>query len=136
MTCVLRVFGATLSIDDLLKLIPLQPSAIWRAGEARLSPKTLNMPSHQDSGFNVTVSDRGMDDLFGQIEDAIGFLRSRDTMMNKLMNYPGVENLELDFGLARRDGGAMISIHLPLNLISEACKFRLSLTISQYETSE
>jgi hypothetical protein len=136
MSCVFLVSGAKLAVDDLLRIISLSPSVVWHSGESRLAPKILNTPVSQDSGFKVTVSEKEMDDLTGQIEDSINFLRANKATLDVLVNHPGVEDLDLDFAVATREGKPMTSIRLPSNLIAEASRFRLSLTISQYEISE
>jgi hypothetical protein len=137
MSCLLRVSGARLLVDDVLRLIPLLPSSVWHVGEPLLGPKTLNLGNCQTSGFTVTVSEREMDDLPGQIEDAITFLRVNETTLAILMNHPGVEDIGLDFAVARREDTPLaISMHLPSDLIAAAGRLRISLTISEYVTSD
>jgi len=137
MSCVLRVSGSQFSVDGALQTIQLPPATIWRVGEPRFGPKTLSKGSNQESGFNVVVSEKEMDDLPGQIEDAITFLRTNETALTILMNYPGVEDFGLDFAVARReDTPPAISMRLPSELIAAASKFRMSLAISEYETSD
>ena len=137
MSCVLRVSGASLLVDDVLRLIPLLPSSVWHVGEPFFGPKSLNLGNCQTSGFTVTVSEKEMDDLPGQIEDAITFLRVNAPALAILMNHLGVEDFGLDFAVARREDTApAISMHLPSALIAAAGRLRISLTISEYETSD
>jgi hypothetical protein len=137
MSCVLRVSGSEFSVDDALRKIPLRPIAIWRAGEPRLGPETFRLGNHQESGFNVAVSEKEMDDLPGQIHDAITFLQVNEESLIILMNYPGVEHFGIDFAVARReDTPPATSMYFPAELIAAASKFRMSLAISEYETSD
>jgi len=86
-------------------------------------------------GFNVVVSEKGMDDFRGQIEDSIAFLQANEAALTRLINQSGVENLVLDFAVARSDVPATF-MRFPSNLVVAASKFRMSLEISQYATSE
>jgi hypothetical protein len=135
MSCVLRVSGSKLAVDDLLPLIPLSPTVVWHAGEPRLASQTSAPQHHETSGFTVAVSEKRMDDFSGQIEDAITFMQVNGASLTLLLNHPGVEDLLLDFAVARRDIPATF-MHLPSDLIAEASKFRMSLEISQYATSD
>ena len=109
MSCVLRVSGSKFAVDDALKVIALKPSVVWHVGEPRLAPAMLNRPDRQTTGFTATVSEKEMDDLAGQIVDAIAFLKANAPSLATLIRYPGVEDIGLDFAVGGYDEKPSVS---------------------------
>ncbi|HTU34940.1 MAG TPA: hypothetical protein VMF66_14155 [Candidatus Acidoferrum sp.] len=56
-----------------------------------------------DSGFHADVSAADFSDLHGQIADAIEFVEQNRGELARLVNFPGVESVSVDFGIQDRD---------------------------------
>jgi hypothetical protein len=103
-SCYLRVGGKELNVDAYLKEHPCQVSGLHRLGEPRYKNKP-DGPKLDHSGFNICVSDARFEDLKQQIHDAVVFLKDKEhsEQISTLLAYPGVEDVTLDFGVARDD---------------------------------
>ncbi len=89
------------------------------------------MTPDEESGFNVSVSEREFTDLTGQIEDAMRFLTVHSEELKRLRDLPGSERLVLDFPVADKD--VMIqSDSFPVDLISLMAQLKIELVVSRY----
>jgi len=89
------------------------------------------MTPDDESGMNVSVSDREFTDLTGQIDDAMRFLNDHLEELKRLREFPGLERLVLDFPVADRD--VMIqSERFPVDLISLISELKIELVVSRY----
>jgi hypothetical protein len=84
---------------------------------------------------NIRVSDADFDDLAQQVQDVIGFLGRYADDVRRLVAFPGVEGVDLDFGIRRRDVAGQYD-SFPPGLVSLAGSLGLGLTISHYEISD
>jgi hypothetical protein len=133
-TCVLRAIGRDFDVDGFLKDSPLPPDAVFHRGE----PRALGDPGgtkRSASGFNAPVSAAGFDDLDTQIQDATHFLREHEDELRRLGRFPGVEEVCLDFGIARRDGTAQSDL-FPADLLWQAGALDIDLVVTHYSVSE
>lgn len=80
------------------------------------------------------MSDAPDTNLAAQVVDAVSFLRSHDAEIRRLIQFPGVEGVTLDFGIARRDVAAQFD-YLPPELIQLAGSLALGIELSQYQTA-
>ena len=83
------------------------------------------------SGFNLTVSSAGIDDLDGQIRDAIEFLDEHEDELRRLGSFEGVEMVCLHFGV-KWDGAAVQTETFPPELLWRAGALDIELAISHY----
>ena len=95
MTCVLRVFGTHLEIDDLLREISLVPDAVFRKGDQLSIEGAAAVHTRSLSGARIVVSDAVR--LWTQIDEAVLFLRANHAEVKKLSSFPGVQHADLDF---------------------------------------
>jgi hypothetical protein len=127
MSCVMRADGSSFDIDAFCASTSLDVIARHRAGESRrpgAGPSTR-------SSINVRVSDADFANLPEQVDDAVGFLEAYADEVRRLVAFPGVEDVTLDFGVKRRDVAAQ-SDSFPARLVSLAGGLGVGITVSQY----
>ena len=130
MSCILRVSGKDLAVDDLTGATPLKPYRLDRAGEPKRRPGQV----FSKSCAHFDVSKAGFAEFDKQIEDAIRFLESRRSELRSVMDFAGVEGATLDFGIAWLDVAAQFD-HLPPSLLLLAGQLGIGITISHYPLS-
>jgi hypothetical protein len=129
-SCVLRAIGTSFDVDAFLAESDLRPQAVFHRGEGRL-PGVPDAPTWSASGFNLGVSDEGFHDLAPQVHDAGRFLNQHEDELRRLGAFPGVEEVCLDFGIARRDV-AMQSDVFPAELLWQAGALDIDLVVTHY----
>lgn len=82
------------------------------------------------SAFNVVVSERGADDLRGQIADAIAFVDAHSEELQRLKQHLGAE-VCLDFGIAQTEVAAQF-VSFPPELVRKAAEIGAGLEVSLY----
>ena len=112
MSAVLRAYGADFDVTAFLAGCSLPVCAVKRRGEPVFPASQTSRRRHERSGVPVLVSDAGFDALPRQVEAATAFLRANAEHVQRLVEFPGVEGVTLDFGLTRRDVAAEWN-HLP-----------------------
>jgi hypothetical protein len=117
MACVLRAGGASFAVDEFLAGSGLKPNAIFRRGEPRFRASQPDGPKLSESGFNLIASEAEFSHLQLQITDAIHFLEQNQTELARLVAFPGVEAVCLDFGIEERNIAAQ-SERFPPKLLS------------------
>lgn len=130
MSCVLRVIGTSFDVDAFLAESELRPQAVFHRGEARL-PGLPDASTWSASGFNLGVSDEGFHDLAPQVREAGRFLNQHEDELRRLGAFPGVEEVCLDFGIARRDI-PMQSEVFPADLLWQAGALDIDLAVTHY----
>jgi hypothetical protein len=68
------------------------------------------------SGFHADVSAADFSNLQGQIADAVEFVEQNQGELARLVGFPGVEKVSVDFGIEERDVAAQ-SERFPPNLL-------------------
>jgi hypothetical protein len=68
------------------------------------------------SGFHADISTADFSNLQGQIADAVRFVEQNQDELVRLVGFPGVENVSVDFGIEERDIAAQ-SERFPPNLL-------------------
>ncbi len=136
MACVLRAFGSDFDPDEFLKGSPLSPSKVWRKGEPRVSIGRSRSRVQDTSGMNVTVSDANVGDFQEQVRDAIGFLHSNKGELARLVAFPGIEEIVLDFAASWGKDVVTQTDYLPPELIRLAGELGLGIEISHYPISD
>ena len=131
MSCVLRANGAGFLVDRFLQESELIPCAVYRKGERRSPVRKPKGQIHETSGLNVDVSKADFDNLQGQIQDAISFLKQHKTELERLRRFPGVDEVCLDFGIAKRDVIAQADYFPPV-LLYLAGSLGIGIELSQY----
>jgi len=93
--CMLRCSGESFDVDAFLTTSKWKPHPIWHKGEYKYKNSKRGKRLH--SGFNMPISKDG--DLPIQIKHAKTFLKSNYDELKRLSEYPGVEIIQIDFGL-------------------------------------
>jgi hypothetical protein len=132
MACILRISGETLAIDELLVSVPLKPCSIYRKGQP--TSTRPNARNAMTSGMNIVVSEADFDAFKTQLAESEAFLQSNYDSLQKLVNWPGVEEMRLDFGIEMRNVYSQCD-YFPASLVKLAGSLGLGLELSQYPTN-
>ena len=133
MSCILRVCGAELDVDALIKAVNVKPDRLWHQGEPRRARKP-NGERHKHSGATFVVSDAALDDLPAQLDDETNFLEENRVQIAAMASFAGVEFATLDFGIALRDVLSHSDILTPRFLKAVAVT-GLAVELSHYQCS-
>jgi hypothetical protein len=131
---VLRAIGTLFDVDAFLADSALGAEARFRHGEPHASG-LAGGARHAASGFNVVISEASVDDLPGQIRDALRFLTEQEDELRRLGSFPGLEEVCLDFAARRREG-PMQSDLFPAELLWRAGALDIDLMITHYAFAE
>ncbi|MES2792583.1 MAG: DUF4279 domain-containing protein [Planctomycetota bacterium] len=124
--CVLRVAGATFPVDEFLAESTLEPCAVFHVGGESL---VRSRPASARNGFFVSTGEGN--DLQGQIDRTIEFLKANRTELLRLKALDGIEWFALGFAIHRRDVLAQYD-KFSRELIALAAEFGLSIELNQY----
>ncbi len=127
MSAVLRAAGRNFNVDAFVVASRLKPCRVYHRGKSRLP----GLPPDKESGLNVPVSTAGFAEFSKQVAEATEFLRTQTDEIRRLVTFPGVEGVTLDFGIERRDVAVQCDL-LPAELIRIAGSLGLSIELSQY----
>ena len=133
MSCILRISGTDLSLDELEK-IKFAPDSTWQKG----TPKISNKPDgkkYMSTGARYIVSDADFDEFDIQKNEAIDFLNKNKRMIEEVIKLPSVEDASLDFGIERRDVAVQCDYFQP-ELLKLAGNLGLGIELSQYPIDE
>ena len=124
----LRAGGPDFDTDAYLADSPFEHVTRYRRGEPRW-PGLAG--ASRTSGFDVTVSEADMGDLATQIDEAIEFLDKHEDELRRLGRFEGVEEMEIDFAVERRDV-AVQAEWFPPELLWRAGALDIALRITHY----
>jgi hypothetical protein len=134
MSAMIRAEGVEFDVDAFLATSSLKPTRVFRKDEP-VSARRPDGPRNASTRFNVSASDAGFDEFPRQIDEATVFLRDYGSEIERLVSYPGVASVGLDFGVFWRD----VPIHcdyLPVELLRLAGELGLDIEISHYPTGD
>jgi hypothetical protein len=135
MSAVLRAYGTDFDVEAFLPGCTLPVCAVRRRGEPVAPASRPDGRRHERSGVHVSASDAGFGEFARQVEEATDFLRAQDEQLRRLCAFPGVEDVTLDFGVARRDVAVQCD-RLPPELVRVAGELGLGIELSQYPPSD
>ncbi|MGA3283941.1 MAG: DUF4279 domain-containing protein [Verrucomicrobiota bacterium] len=133
MSCLLRATGENFEVDAFLQTSKLRPNTVQHKGQLRRKNKPDGGKS-EFSGLSCVVSEKDFNDLEGQIAEAIEFLKSNRVHLQKLVKFPGIEDVRLDFGIERRDEFSQCD-YFPSKLLCLAGELGIGIELSQYPIS-
>ncbi|MBX3359579.1 MAG: hypothetical protein KF745_14265 [Phycisphaeraceae bacterium] len=135
MTAVLRASGPDFDVDAFVGDCKWNVASVFRRADT--PPPTTRPQGRQrkESGLNVVVSNTDLDDFAGQLADAVEFLRASAEEVRRLVEFPGVSGVVLDFGIAWHDVAAQ-SDRFPAELIRLAGACGIALELSHYPVSD
>ena len=128
MTCLLVATGKRFDVDAFLEHTSLPISKQFRMGE-RINPVSTRVSPY--SGVTITVSEAPFENLQDQIQDAIVFIESHRSEICRLVSWPGVEEVRLDFAVGWEEDHAHF-YYYPVDFIKLLADLGLSLELSRY----
>ena len=128
--CVLRASGDHFDPQRFLNDSAFVPCNVFRKGERKAQNR-----SWTSSGFTVVVSEASGDNLAQQVQDAIGFLGTHKEEVARLMRFDGLDGVDLDFGVNRKNG-FLQSSRLPPELLTLAGALGVGVEVSIYGEEE
>ena len=135
MSCMLRASGANFDVDLFLKDCGLEPVRVWHKGERKAPNSETNLRTSAASGVCFEVSDADFSELNSQFVDAqIWLTKNRDEVI-RLVQFPDVEGVSVDFGAEIRPPGWR-SFSVPPALTSLVGALGVDLEISVYPISD
>jgi len=136
MSCTLRAGGRDFDVDSFLANSSLTPCAVFRRGEPKFPASNPNGRACETTCFNVGVSDAEFGDEKNQTQDALMFLKDNEDELKRLAEFPGVEDLQLDFAINIAPDAFVQSYCLPPNLLALVGQLGIELCISCYAEPE
>lgn len=130
MSCVLRAGGREFDVDGFVASSALLADSFWRRGEFR-SPHSSHGRVNASSGLRVVVSDAAFSEFPRQVEDVSVFLSRHWGAIHSLVGYPGVEDVELDFGV-ETSPPSWCSFRFPPELLRLAGDAGVTIVLSAY----
>jgi hypothetical protein len=134
MSCVLRAIGESFDVDAFLGDSAFSRAKTFHRREPR-SGDAGEVGESGPSGFNLPVSDAGMDELERQIQDAANFLREHEEELRRLSRFPGLEAVCLDFAIRRRDVPAQTDV-FPADLLWQTGALDIDLVVTHYAVDD
>lgn len=131
MSAVLRACGDAFDVDAFLAGCTLPVCAIHRKGEPVFPASQPDGRRHERSSVHVAASDADFDEFPRQTAEAAEFLQAEFEQVRRLVEWPGVEGVTLDFGVERRDVVVQCDV-LPPKLVQVAGLLGLGIELSQY----
>lgn len=129
MSCVLRARGADFAVDEFLSATTLKPIVVARRGQPLYPNSGGRIPDA--SGFYAVASEADFSKLQGQIADAVQFLEQNQGELARLVAFPRVDRVSLDFGIEERDVAAQKEC-FPPNLLGLAGNLGVWLEFTLY----
>ena len=127
----LRVSGASFDVNLFLREFQIAPALIFLRGQPKYPETQPNGPVLDHSGMNVDVSDAEFGDLEQQSHDMVRFLADNLAMLERMSNYPGIEDIELDFAVCGGDG-FVESYRFSPELLEQVGRLGITLCVSRY----
>jgi hypothetical protein len=135
LAAILRASGRDFNVDAFVADCDWDIAKVFHRGEALPSKTQQVGQKREESGLNVVVSERGFHEFTKQIGDAAEFLTESAGEIQRLVAFPGVASVVLDFGIAWRDVAAQ-SDQFPAELVRLAGITGIALELSHYPVSE
>ena len=129
MSCILRIAGEKLNIDELLA-IDSEPSAYWVKGEPKLQSQP-NGKKRLTSGANYCISDADSNEFELQKKEVIQYLNEHGDKIKAIQDVMGHEGASLDFAIEQRNVAVQCDA-FPSELIKLAGELELGIEISLY----
>jgi len=130
----LRAIGVHFEVDAFLADADLVAEATFHQGEPQLAGVPGSAP-HVASGFSVRVSAADVDDLPGQIADALVFLNEHEDELRRLGSFAGLEEVFLEFAVRHRSDAVQSDI-FPAELLWRAGALDIDLVVTRYAMPE
>ena len=127
--CIFHVSGENFDVDAFLSNSSFRPYRVYHRGETAHRSRIF-----EDNGFSLDVSSAD-GDFAVEITDALAFLSTHESELERLRDFPGVADMRLDFGYCRREVSVQCD-YLPPNLLLCAGKLGIGIELSLYPACE
>lgn len=131
MPCNLTIVGKEFDVPSFLSATGLVAVKKRNKGELP-SPARPDGEKLPYSFVTIETSNADFDVLSTQVQDTVSFLKLHRDQLMQIKNTEGVEYVNLDFGIEMTDGKFSEKIFLPVELISLAAEFNISVQVSVY----
>ena len=131
MAAVLRASGLEFDVAAFVDGSTWHVAKVFHRGEPRLPRMLPGGRKSEESGLSVVVSEAGFHEFAEQIADAVAFLSDSAPEVRRLVKFPGVSGVVLDFGIGWRDVVAQ-SAQFPAELVRLAGACGIALELSHY----
>ena len=135
MAAVLRASGEDFDPEGFVATSPFQPSHVYRKGEPMFPASQPEGRRNDRSGLNLVVSEADFDEFPRQVREAAAFLHDHRSELARLRDFRGVDDLTLDFGIARRDV-VVQNDYFPPELLRIAGELGMGIELSQYPVGD
>lgn len=129
MPCILRFLGDHLDVTSLQATSPVEPCHYYRKGDP-----VSNRPNARTcitSGVHIVASSADFSDPWAQHDETLAFCRLHHSTLLEMRNAPGVERLQVDYGIEMRND-LLQEDSFSEELLQELASLRAYLTLSQY----
>lgn len=134
MSCMLRAIGRDFDADAFLSDSQFSGATAFHRGKPQ-GPSHSNGDERSASGFTLCVSEAELGDLAEQVREATAFLREQEEELRRLSQFPGLEEVCLDFGIPRQDVAAQIHV-FPAELLWQAGALDIDLVVTHYTVQD
>ena len=128
MSCVLRVVGEFLDVDQMVHVAAIQPYLVWRKGER----KGGSGRPHERSGAFYLVSDADMNEVLRQVSEAEEYLERNLAQISSIVSFPGVTAAVLDFAASLEEVQFNQSCRFSRNFLKLVVTAGVELELTQY----
>jgi hypothetical protein len=135
LAAVLRASGPDFDVDAFVAESDWSIAKVFHRGQALLPETQPGGRKRAESGLNVVVSEADFHEFAEHVRDAIAFLTDDSAEVRRLVGFPGITGVVLDFGIAWRDAVAQ-SDRFPADLVRLAGACGIALEISHYPVSD
>ncbi|MEO5822731.1 MAG: hypothetical protein ABIT71_19660 [Vicinamibacteraceae bacterium] len=131
MACYIRAYGSRFDVDAFVGSSSIEWPDVWRAGEAKVLAEPNSPKEYQKSGLQIEVGDG--DQFTSLLRDASDFMRKNRDELLRLASDPGVERVEIDFGLTWNSNMAVVSVTMPAEFVALAGEVRFAIEVTYYD---
>lgn len=129
---VIRISGSRHELDQLVAASGLPfVEALAVVRKRRLNPDT----DYADTTYNLTISEIGGDEVPGQIDDSVNYLRENGKVIANIHRALKGSHCSLDFAWDFPMRSVGQNNTFPLDLIALLREYNIALTVSVYSTS-
>jgi hypothetical protein len=133
-SAVLRAFGPDFDVDAFLRESAYEGANAYHRGDPIFFSKPEGR-KRDESGITILVSEAGLGDFPSQVNDAIEFFRRHDAEIIRMVKYPGVMSVVIDFGVEWGRSFTHSDL-LPAALVILAGGSGVAIQVSHYPVSD
>jgi len=108
---------------------------VFSKEQGTLTDVALSYDYTKAQNYIYAAGQGDLDDLDGQVSGATDFLRVQEDELRRLGQFPGLQEMCLDFGIGRRDVAAQVSV-FPAVLLWQAGALDIDVVVTHYAVSD